>query len=124
KNDDGSGSLITISPAAAPTCINQMHAVEGQALAIVASTFPNVTVDIPAPPNDAGTTARSRPAECRPSRLATGISADSSCAAAVVANPAASSLAVSSQCWSHGEGVYGASGRKGVNVTVPPPIAR
>ena len=31
---------------------------------------------------------------------------------------------MSSQCWSDAEGVNGASGRKGVNVTVPPPIAR
>src|SRR4029079_18315967 len=100
KNDDGSGSLITISPAAAPTCINQMHAVEGQALAIVASTFPNVTVDITATPNDASTTANSRPAEGRTAGLAPGISAASSGAAAVVAKPPASSLAVSSQCCS------------------------
>ena len=65
-----------------PRCGADVHQPDargrGQALAIVASTLPNVTVDIPAPPNDAGTTARSRPAECSASRLATGISADSS----------------------------------------------
>ena len=84
KNADVSGSLIAISPADAPTCISQMQAVDGQALAIVARTLPNVTVDMPEPPNAVGTTARSSPDSCSATRLATGISADSSYAAAVV----------------------------------------
>lgn len=116
----GAGAIST-SPMAAPMCISQMHAVDGQASAMAPTTRPKVRIETAWPPSATGRKAASRPLACSSRRLSTGSVAVSSSSGARARNLGASSATTSSQPDSSAGGSSGSGRPDGIDIMWTPP---